>query len=346
MNLACRNSSMEIQRIENPSSHSANRTTLAKTLSAGQLPTAMKSIIPRRKIVLASAVALQFLLQATAFASSDDTHNVAPAKKQVDTSNSVPPPTYDSEANSILSDDGYNTPEADGRPGEYFFKIAVIALNKKNFDHAIDMYKLAAYWAYKPAEYNLGVMYFKGQGVAVNRPLGAAWTILSAERNDSLYVQASNLMVQSLSKAEFDEADKFFGELQPTYADATALRRAKARWAETRSQMTGSHVGGASGQLRVGAIGSGFHVPSAAAKTGGSALSHMDTSGSEITGGYDSPGAVAYRQFSESDNPYDPKFRNNPIPITTVGPLEQIESESVTTLKQQKGFPSSSSTVH
>ncbi|MGN6191896.1 MAG: tetratricopeptide repeat protein, partial [Rhodanobacteraceae bacterium] len=141
----------------------------------------------------------------------------------------VAAPDYGSGAAAgNLSNGNFNTPESEGRPGVKFFALGVQAFRKGDYRHAIDMYKVAASWAYKPAEYNLAVMYFKGQGVPVDRPLGAAWMVLAAEHGDASYVQARDMMVTLLSKSQFMQADEHWGSLRKTYGDAVALRRAKA----------------------------------------------------------------------------------------------------------------------
>jgi len=234
----------------------------------------------------------------------------------------------------------FNTPEADARPGEYYFQLAVRAFEKKQYRHAIDMYKVAASWAYKPAEYNLGVMYFRGQGIPANRPLGTAWMVLASERNDPHYIHARDLMVSALSNAEFAKANALFGQLEPTYGDKVALHRAKVRWAQVRAGMTGSHVGGTVGMLRVGGEG-GARSNGAPPTTLGAALNHMNTSGFETTGGHDMDGTMAYRQFRRSDNPYDVKFENSPVGTTSIGPLTPVEK------KQGKAAPNKpDDTVH
>jgi TPR repeat protein len=81
-----------------------------------------------------------------------------------------------------------NTPEDDARPGEYYFRIGANAFMHKDYAHAISMYQVAASWAYKPAEFNLGVMYARGQGVPVDLPRAMAWMALAAERGDKEYV--------------------------------------------------------------------------------------------------------------------------------------------------------------
>jgi len=218
----------------------------------------------------------------------------------------------------------FNTPEADARPGEYYFQLAVRAFEKKQYRHAIDMYKVAASWAYKPAEYNLGVMYFRGQGIPANRPLGTAWMVLAAERNDPHYAQARDLMVRALSNADFAKADTLFGQLVPIYGDKVALHRAKVRWAQVRAGMTGSRVGGTVGMLRVGMQNGDHHPQSASA---GAALRPLATSAFDIFGGHDMDGSVAYQQFRRSDNPYDVKFENSPIGTTSIGPLTPVEKK-------------------
>jgi hypothetical protein len=68
---------------------------------------------------------------------------------------------YDSEyaAAQRETGSGQNTPEADARPGEYYFLLAVHAFRNNDFTFAIQMYEVAAAWAFKPAEYNLAIMY-------------------------------------------------------------------------------------------------------------------------------------------------------------------------------------------
>jgi hypothetical protein len=45
----------------------------------------------------------------------------------------------------------------------------------------------------------------------------------------------------------------------------------------------------------------------------------------EATGGSGIDGSVAYRQFQQSDNPYDPKFNRDAIGVATVGPVTEVK---------------------
>ena len=168
----------------------------------------------------------------------------SPSAQTILQSNGIAAPDYGSGASAgSLSNGNFNTPESDGRPGVRFFALGVQAFRKGDYRHAIDMYKVAASWAYKPAEYNLGVMYFKGQGVPVDRPLGAAWMVLAAERDDPQYVKARDVMITLLSVADFARTDELWGKLKQTYGDKVALRRAKAQWAWVKTHQTGTRGG-------------------------------------------------------------------------------------------------------
>ena len=52
-------------------------------------------------------------------------------------------------------------------PGVSFFQKGLDAYRKGRTDAAIDAWQSAAGWAMKDAQYNLGLAYFKGTGVAV-----------------------------------------------------------------------------------------------------------------------------------------------------------------------------------
>ena len=169
---------------------------------------------------------------------------------------------YDSEYAAAEREMGtaQDTPEADARPGEYYFLRGARAFQKKDYEFAIQMYEVAASWAFKPAEYNLAVMYARGQGVPADLPRAMAWMALAAERNDKHYVDAREAIYAEMTKEQFDQANVIWRELKKTYGDEVALRRAKARWAEVRAHVTGSHVG-AVGNLVVSSPGAGTGQP-------------------------------------------------------------------------------------
>src|SRR6188768_2943772 len=234
---------------------------------------------------------------------------------------------YDSEYAAAAREmgSGQNTPEADARPGEYYFLLAVHAYRKNDFTFAIQMYEVAAAWAFKPAEYNLAIMYARGQGIPADLPRGMAWMALAAERNEKRYVDAREVIYAELTKEQFEQANGIWRELKKTYGDEVALHRAKARWAQVRASMTGSRVGSV-GNLSVGMPNANMGDPSNQKnqKTGNNVHTSSSTA-AEITGGNGVDGSIAYRQLRESDNPYDPKFRPGAIGTATVGEPTQVK---------------------
>jgi hypothetical protein len=227
---------------------------------------------------------------------------------------------------------GFGTPEEDGRPGQYFFYRAVDAMKHKQYKFAIDMYETSASWAYKPAQYNLAVMYANGEGVAIDKPRAMAWAALAAERGEKDYVDAREVIYADLSQDEFAKANEIWRDLKKTYADDIALERAKTRWAQVKAGITGSRVGGI-GNLKVGAESSGGKLT----RVGPSGRSEIDGnqfSGASVLSGGSIDGAVAYKQLRESANPYDPKFEQR-TGTATVGPIVPLPEE-------KSGAPASS----
>jgi hypothetical protein len=235
-------------------------------------------------------------------------------------------PTYDSNytahTKEIPSMAG-NTPEDDGRPGVYYFTLGASAFMHNDYAHAIRMYEVAASWAYKPAAYNLAVMYARGQGVPVDLPRAMAWIALAAERNDQQYVDVRELIYSMLSKEQFAQANEIWRDLKKTYGDTVALPRAEARWADVRSHMTGSRVGSAAGPLAVGSQST--HI------------AHMylpdephpiATGAAQVLTGAHDDGSIAYGQLRQSANPYDPKFELPQTGTATVGPLSSTKEEA------------------
>jgi len=252
-------------------------------------------------------------------------------------------PDYDSDyaAASRLTDSGDSTPEADARPGEYYFRLGAHAYRTKNYTFAIQMYQVSASWAYKPAEYNIAVMYARGDGVPADLPRAMAWIALAAERNEKHYVDAREAIYAEMSKEQFEQANEIWRGLKTTYGDEVALRRAKARWAEVRANMTGTRVGSQAGNLTVSiplpnsgtggsSNGKSLPMPSASGKSsknGASGGRPGATSIAEIIGSSQAiDGSMAYRQFRETDNPYDPKLDRTAFGTTLVGAPSEVKA--------------------
>jgi tetratricopeptide (TPR) repeat protein len=223
--------------------------------------------------------------------------------------------------------DAFNTPQDDGRPGEYFFYLGALANQRHDYEHAIAMYKIAASWAYKPAEYNLGVLYLNGHGSPVDLPRAMAWFALAAERGEKQYVYAKQLLYANLTPDQFEQANEIWRELLPTYGDETALVRAKARWREVRNSATGSRVGSAATHLVIGGqVGMDNHGAPSNYDVGIGGM--IATTPGDVTGVHQTDGAIAYQQLRASDDPYDPKFRSYLLSGTvTVGILTPVKTD-------------------
>ena len=238
-------------------------------------------------------------------------------------------PQYSSDRDvGRIQHSAFNTPESRGRPGIYFFDLGARAAKHRDYTHAIAMYKVAASWAYKPAQYNLGVMYLRGQGTPIDLPRALAWMALAAERKDPQYVKALELVNRQLDDTQFKQANVIFGELLPTYGDKVALTRAKSRWREVLASATGSRVGSSAEPLRVGTIaGAPNHLssPNYDVHDGG----HTSVAGAEVAGIHQMDGSIAFQQLRESSNPYDPKFKwdVDATGTVSVGPLTPVDAK-------------------
>ena len=279
------------------------------------------------KFAIVPVLCCATILPQTAGAGSTDGFFIESGSADARSGQEVAP--YDSEYAAAAREIGKasNTPESDARPGEYYFLEAARAFHKKEYVFAIQMYEVAASWAFKPAEYNLGVMYARGQGVPIDLPRAMAWMALAAERNEQHYVDAREAVYAAMTKEQFEQANAIWRELKKTYGDEVALRRAKARWAEVRSHVTGSRVGSV-GTLTVGMPEPNGGDPSNQKNQKAGANVHTTAATSaEITGGQGVDGSIAYRQLRASDNPYDPKFTPSALGKATVGPLEPVEPD-------------------
>ena len=246
----------------------------------------------------------------------------------VDTqSSSKTVPFHDPTADQSDGESGaFNTPTSDGKPGEYYFHLGVEATTKRDFVHAMAMYKIAASWAYKPAEYNLGVMYLSGQGTAVDLPQAMAWMALAAERNDAQYVRARELVYANLTPAQFAKANEIWRQLLPKYGDAAALPRAKARWHEALSNATGSRVGSSAAHVEVGGVaGAANHMSSPNYDVHDNG--HISGNPGEVAGVHQADGAVAFQQLRSTDNPYDPKLSTSSGTVN-VGELTPVKPKA------------------
>lgn len=154
-------------------------------------------------------------------------------------------------ARDPLSFFGLAEEEARFLPGAYYFHKGCDAFHRGDVDGAIALWKIAASWGQKSAQYDLGIAYFEGRGIEADRPLGLAWLALAAERKDVSFETSLALAWQQSSEDEHDRANALWRSLRPTYADAVALRRARVRYEQSMREVTGAPDGHAVGNMTV-----------------------------------------------------------------------------------------------
>ena len=150
---------------------------------------------------------------------------------------------------------GLHEEESGFFPGAYYFHKGCDAYARGNSAQAIMLWKMAAGWGQKSAQYDLGIALYKGQGVPIDRAQGLAWLALASERRDAQFQQSFHAAWFEVSDKERAEAQRIHAQLKPLYADAIALRRAARRYEDARRSVTGSRLGAAAGHLRIYAGG-------------------------------------------------------------------------------------------
>lgn len=123
-------------------------------------------------------------------------------------------------------------------PGEVNFCLAARQRQRNDAIGTLELLKLAAGWGSKKAQYALGLMYFNGELVPVNRPLGLAWLGLAAERGDRVYSAVFASAYGKATAIERQQAQARYAALLPVYADAVAARRAQRRFDREMHQLT------------------------------------------------------------------------------------------------------------
>jgi hypothetical protein len=128
-------------------------------------------------------------------------------------------------------------------PGLYYFHKGCDYYRRGSAETAIEMWELAASWAVKDAQYDLGIAYFRGRGVAIDKPRGLAWLALAAERKDEEFERSLAAAWDDATAEDHAKANEIWRGLRGKYGDATALVRAENRYKYEVDNITGSRVG-------------------------------------------------------------------------------------------------------
>jgi TPR repeat protein len=148
-----------------------------------------------------------------------------PLRAQVMFFDSAKPITFEEEISRYL-------------PGVASFRKGLDLYRKGQEGAAIDAWTMSASWAMKDAQYNLGLAYFKGEGVAADRPRGLAWLALAAERKNPRLEASLAAAWDGASDAEHQQANAIWRDLRKEYGDDVALPKAKKRFDAEVAQLS------------------------------------------------------------------------------------------------------------
>jgi hypothetical protein len=127
-------------------------------------------------------------------------------------------------------------------PGVYYYCVGARDLARHQDDRGREMLELAAAWGSKPAQLTLGVGYFKGDAMPLNRPLGLAWLGLAAERRDPAYVAIFKSAWDKASPDEQARAQSLWQDMRPKYGDDHAAHRAERRYRRERWELVRNEI--------------------------------------------------------------------------------------------------------
>jgi hypothetical protein len=111
------------------------------------------------------------------------------------------------------------------------------------YAQAMHYFELGAYYADKPSQISLGLMYLKGEGVRKNAPQALAWMELAAERGYPAYAATRDRVAASMTAEQRARAEELVKTLTAKYGDAVAKPRLANELRAGRRQMTGSRAG-------------------------------------------------------------------------------------------------------
>ena len=114
---------------------------------------------------------------------------------------------------------------------------------KGRFKEAFHYFQLGAYYADKPSQGMVAEMYWKGQGVDIDRAEAYAWMDLAAERFYKDLIIERERYWSELTPAERELSIEKGQKIYKKYGDAVAQRRLKNVLERKRRYITGSRTG-------------------------------------------------------------------------------------------------------
>src|SRR3546814_44567 len=130
-----------------------------------------------------------------------------------------------------------------GHPDVRWRREALHSYSRHEYDIALDQFLRAARYGDKPAQAMLAEMYWKGTGVAQDRPRGYAWMDIAAERRFPNFVILRERYWSSLDARERERAIDVGRPLMDEYGDDSAGPRLAKVLRRYQHVSTGSRLG-------------------------------------------------------------------------------------------------------
>jgi hypothetical protein len=129
-------------------------------------------------------------------------------------------------------------------PGKYFEQQAQLAVKRKDFRAALQMYEKAGYWGNKIAQYDVGMLFLNGaDGVAADKVRAVAWLGIAAQTHVPYVDKALGEAYASINAEQRAAAGDLWKQLKADYDDKVTLDRASkkfnAQYVRDKGQING-----------------------------------------------------------------------------------------------------------
>jgi hypothetical protein len=132
---------------------------------------------------------------------------------------------------------------AEHTPGYSFAVDAQESWEHGRYFDARHRFERAAWWADKFAQYNLGVIHYRGDGVERDPARAWAWFDLAAERDYPAFVEMADAVWAELEENQRRRGRSIREDLESRYGDAVAVERTARYMERQRRHVAGSRVG-------------------------------------------------------------------------------------------------------
>ncbi len=150
----------------------------------------------------------------------------------------------DEEGGPIHRPGSSHFPYDEHTPGARHMQQAQRAYRANMHYSAYQNYRAGARWADKFAQFNVGVMYLRGEGADFNPARGWAWIKLSAERGYPQMVEMADDLYALLDDEQRRRGREIYEEeLLPDFGDEMAVDRTADRMDRERRRATGTRTG-------------------------------------------------------------------------------------------------------